>query len=290
VSALDHSIGARTALRAFVTIGIALIVAAMNASWLWSPQTAEGSVVASQSAISVALARSLSLRASDLPAGWTSDGDAGKCITGASSTANISDCRNTEPASERVTDTNFAKCVGVPVSHISMIVGEDEQGEPFTYASSSYTAPSVPGSNPELLPRAQTYVTIERSKAAQASDLAAFSKTTFPDCFKIEESALFDGISTFAEAEGSTFTIGPLQRVSTPSTSGVSVVGYVTLMTFRGSKFRDADKVSMIIMGAAQIEEVVDLQSWSNSPFSTTTAEDVVTRLEKRLSAFAHIG
>ncbi len=286
MSAPRHLMDTRTTFGAFFAVGIALIAAALNASWLWSAQTAEGSVVGGQSTTPIAVARTLSLRASDLPAGWISDGNAGKCIAGASSDANVSDCRNTEPASEQATDRKFAKCVGIPVSHISMIVGEDEQGEPFTYASSSFTAPGAPGSDPELLPRAQTYLTVEKSKVVQASDLAAFSKATFPDCFKIEESGLFGGIGTLAEAEGGSFTIGPFHRVSTPLTRGVSAVGYETVLTISGRKFRGSDELSMIILGAAQIEEVLNLQSWSSFPFPTTSAEDVVSRLERRLNAF----
>ncbi len=125
----------------------------------------------------LAEAKSLAISAGDVPAGWTSDDQAGQCIAGADSDPSKPYCGNTPIPSEQAGDDRFAKCLGVPVSHISMITGADEPGEPLSYASSTYTAPGGPNANPDFLPQVGSYVTIEPSRAAQVADLRAFFRS-----------------------------------------------------------------------------------------------------------------
>jgi hypothetical protein len=109
---------------------------------------------------------------------------------------------------------------------MSMILGMDEPGEPFTYAPSTYTAPASAGANPSLSPFAISYVTIEKSAAVEASDLGAFSKPSFLRCFQVDElgtvAAEFAG---FASAHMKV-SLRPVHKVQAPYTPGVRTVAY----------------------------------------------------------------
>ena len=93
----------------------------------------------------VATGKELVLQLSDLPRGWTSDGSAGPCMRGGgTSDPSAPDCGSTPMLRQQASDDKFAKCLGLPVSHVSMLTWEDEPGEPFTYVSSTFTAPGTP--------------------------------------------------------------------------------------------------------------------------------------------------
>ena len=236
----------------------------------------------------LAIATALSLGRKDLPAGWTSDGQAARCIAGKGSNPAVPYCGATPIPGEQASDQAFARCVGVPLAQASMLVGQDEPGEPFTYSSSTFTAPGSPSANPDLLPQAQTYLSIERSSAVESSDLKAFSKAGFPTCFKIAETGpLFDIIKGFAHALHGQFSVGPLLRVAIPSTIGVSSIGYYVVMKLRANTFAGSQTLCLVVMGASYIEEVLVLHSLSNSPLPVRVRGNIVTNLELGLARFA---
>ena len=89
-------------------------------------------------------------------------------------------CANQSFPGQQATDDRFARCLGVPVSQVAMLAGNDEPGEPFSYSSSTYTAPG--GSEAKINdspPTAQSLLTIEKSAPVQKADLAAFSRASF---------------------------------------------------------------------------------------------------------------
>jgi len=277
---------ATCARRVFLSVVAFALVLYSTASWstATATQLARGSVVHN----SLAIATALSLSSKDLPAGWTSDGQGGRCIAGKASNPAAPYCGTTPLPGQMASEKAFARCVGVPIAHISMLIGQDELGEPFTYSSSTYTAPGGPGANPDLLPQAQTYLSIEPSVAAQTTDLKAFSKAGFPRCFEIEESGpLFAVIKGFAHALDGHFSVGPLKHVPIPSTSDVNSVGYYVVMDLRARSFSGSETLQMAIMGAGHIEEVLILQSWSNSPLPAKVSANIVIDLETGLTRFA---
>ncbi|HUC15267.1 MAG TPA: hypothetical protein VMS00_12510, partial [Acidimicrobiales bacterium] len=107
------------------------------------------------------VAKQLALSGTDLPPGWTSDGQAGQCMAGKGSNPAAPYCGNAPLPGWHATDEKFAACVGVPVSQIPLVAGEDEPGEPFTYSSSSYTAPARLGANPDFQSSVQSALMIE---------------------------------------------------------------------------------------------------------------------------------
>ena len=103
----------------------------------------------------------------------------------------------------------------VPVAHVSMWTGLDEPGEPFTYSSSTYTAPGGSRINPtEEAATAVSNLTIESSTASQRSDLEAFVKPSFPACFKIEENGVtFQFIQSYAHLAHLKLSFGSVERI-----------------------------------------------------------------------------
>lgn len=230
------------------------------------------------------LAISLSLRSSDLPVGWTSDGLAGECIGGKGSRPNLPFCGATPLPGEQQNDKNFAHCLGLPLSHISMLAGEDELGEPFTYSSSTFTAPRGPGENPNLLPTAQSYLTMEPSVASESKDLKAFSSRLLPKCFSIEYNGpLLSVMKTFVKASQGHLSIGTLRSMSVPLRSDVHSVGYYLIIKLKTQMFIGSETLRMVIMGACKIEEVLILQTWTGDSLSTNKQAIIIKRLEARL-------
>ena len=204
--------------RTLAAVGITLVVS----TWLACPSSGSqlptgpnmgGLRLAGSAQSPAAIARTLVLNASDVPAGWKSDGTEGRCIaSGPGSDPGAPYCGSPPLPGEEATDARFARCVGVPLSHVSMWTGVDEPREPFTYSSSTYTARGGSRTNPtEEAPTALSNLTIESSTTSQRSDLEAFAKPSFPSCFKIEENgAVFQFVRSTPTWLISNFPLGSL--------------------------------------------------------------------------------
>ncbi|HUC12919.1 MAG TPA: hypothetical protein VMS00_00570 [Acidimicrobiales bacterium] len=261
--------------------------AAVVMLWISLAGPALGTTAAASPTNPLAVAKSLAISAGDVPSGWTSDDQAGQCIAGAGSDPSKPYCGNTPLPSEQAADDHFAKCLGVPVSHISMLTGADEPGEPFSYASSTYTAPGGPKANPDYLPQVGSFVTVEPSRAAQVADLRAFSTTSFPRCFEIEEHGPLEAvIADFAALIHGKLSFGTVHDIAVASRPGVSAVGYAFPMTLSSPKLSGTITYSLVILGAGHIESVIHLQSWSSTPFPPKVAVAVTLRIEGKLGAF----
>ena len=281
--------------RVLAVAGIALFAASWSAWSSSEPLLPSGSNIGVPRVINgtktaETIAKGLVLSAGDVPAGWTSDDSAGPCIaSGPGSAPGTPYCGNPPLPGEQATDERFARCVGVPISHVSMWTGVDEPGEPFTYSSSTYTAPGGSRTNPtDQAPTALSNLTIEGSAAFQRSDLEAFTKRSFPACFKIEENGVvFKFIRAYASSAHLKLSFEPLQRVTSPSVPGVNVVEYVQTLTFTSHAFSGASTYWMVLMGATNIEEYLELGGSSAYPLRAPIAEGIIGRLEARLAKFA---
>ncbi len=233
------------------------------------------------------VAKQLALSGADLPHGWTSDGQAGQCMAGKGFNPAAPYCGNAPLPSWQTSFEKFAACVGVPVSQIPLVAGWDEPGEPFTYSSSSYTAPGPPGANPDFQSHVQSALMIEMSASEEERDLDAFSKPSFPVCFNILESgSLFAFLKEFIVAEHGTFSFGGMHRVAEPATAGVTTIGYEATMDLRSPKLSISETITWVLFGAGRVEEVLELGSTSRSRLPAAVADTALAHLGKRLAAY----
>ena len=252
------------------------------------PTTAPAGPPMLASAWAIKVAKALVLNGTDLPSAWSSDHQQGECIdsTGNTQVGAIS-CANQSFPGQQATDDRFARCLGVPVSQVAMLSGNDEPGEPFSYSSSTYTAPG--GSEAKINdspPTAQSLLTIEKSASVQKADLAAFSRASFQACWKVEESggglAIVNLLSaTFHAAVSVSFS----RAQGLPAVAGVRVVGYQVNVAFKSAKASGIFQGLQVIIGDGQIEEVAELGGSGAYPFAPALADQVVLRFEKRLAA-----
>lgn len=233
------------------------------------------------------VAKQLALSSTDLPRGWASDDQAGRCMVGKGYNPAAPYCGNAPLPSWQTGFEKFAACVGVPVSQIPLVAGWDEPGEPFTYSSSGYTAPGPPGANPDFQSHLQSALMIEMSASEQEKDLAAFSKPSFPVCFKILESGpMFALIREFIVAEHGTFSFGGMHRVAEPARAGVTTMGYEATMNLRSPRLSISETSTWVLFGAGRVEEVLELGSTSRARLPAAVADTALAHLEKRLAAY----
>jgi hypothetical protein len=242
---------------------------------------------------SVAVAVSLSR--GDVPRTWTSNGEAGLCIAGkGAGVPGTPYCGNAPFPGTSQLDETLARCVGVPVSQLSMLTGTDELGEPFTYTSSTFTAPST--SAPDTVtsdnaPEAVSFFTLEPSVSHQTSDLAAFAKPSFIPCMEawaktIPAMTLVQGI---ASAAGIRMTVSaPVgHRIRVRSAPGVHVVAFEETEVLRTSTVRVTTQAEGVIMGAGRVEVVLNLSGTASDPFPPALAQMLITREEQRVARAA---
>ena len=234
----------------------------------------------------LATAKELVLRLSDLSRGWTSDGMAGPCMQGGSSGPSAPDCGNTPMPRQQAAADKFAKCLGLPVSHVSMLTWDDEPGEPVTYVSSTFTAP---GYSPLYqTPTLASAVTIEPSIALQQRDIAAFSQPSFPRCFKTLEAWQMWAI---AEQLGPTkhvsVAFGPMHRVPGKPAKGVAAIGYAVSFHLKSPKRNVSALFAWVILGAGRAEEVLKIISTSATPMPAAAVAMALGHLEDRIIAYA---
>jgi hypothetical protein len=243
----------------------------------------------------VTVADAVSITGHDFPQQWTSNDEAGPCIAGKDDgTPGKPYCGNPPFPGIAREDETFARCIGVPISHVSMLTGTDELGEPYTYSSSTYTAPSTAA--PDTLssddaPEAQSFFTLEPSASRQASDLAAFAKPSLIPCLETWEqtSPVMAFVQGLASAAGArmTFSAPVIRRISIPSTSGVHVIAFAETLIFRTPTIQESLLSEEIIMGAGRVESVLNLSGSATTPFPAALARTLVARQEQRVAAVA---
>lgn len=164
-----------------------------------------------------------------------------------------------------------------------MLTGWDEPGEPFTYASSIYTAPGQ-GSTSGLAPQAQSYVTMDGSSAWQRSDLAALARSDVAACFKIEQASPTWGlVKAIGSAAHGSLSWTPFRRMPAAVIVGVSAVAYQTAFGISTAKLTAYLSYSFVIMGAGRVEEALVFQGSSEYPVSGVLVRKISTELEQRL-------
>ncbi len=267
--------------------GLAAVTCMAVASPCWAASVSRAAQDQVGAMSPLIVAEQLALSGADLPRGWTSDGQAGQCMAGKGSNPAAPYCGNAPLLGWQTSDEKFAACVGVPVSQVPLVAGWDEPGEPFTYSSSGYTAPGAPGANPDFQAHVQSALMIEMSATEQENDLAAFSKPSFPACFKVLVSGtLFAFLRQFIVAAHGTFSFGGMRRVAEPAAAGVTTMGYEATMTLRSPKLSLSETSTWVLFGAGRVEEVLELGSTSRSRLPTAVADTALAHLEKRLVAF----
>ncbi len=243
-----------------------------------------------------ASAEALVLRATDLPARWAPSGQAGPCVNGGPA-PNPKEpyCGNTPLPAQRATDSKFAKCLGVPVARLSLLTGVDEPGEPFTYSSATYTAPTpkawqvpamfraAPG---DALPQAQSLLMAEPSETVQRSDLQAFSNADFPGCYKIELAGpTYALVKLFLTHEGYEAAFTPLERVPVAASGKVATVRYDFQLLLKSPKKQQFSlHFRLVVMGANGVEEVLRFTSSSFVAVPAGVVDNAVSHLEGRLA------
>jgi Protein of unknown function (DUF2510) len=239
----------------------------------------------------------VSLNSHDFPPSWTSNGEGGRCIArGPDSDPRASHCGNPPlPGSnQQSNDGDLAHCLGVPLSHVSMLTSNDEPGEPYTYSSSEFMA--VSHATPNTLtanesPVAQSYVTLENSVASQRRDLEAFSKSSFSACMESwwkrnPDLGLIEGVAS-ASGLKPMFTPVQVHRVAVPSTPGTRVEAYDFDFTLRSSAFDESIIDKTVIMGAGRIETVLNLTGSESQPFPASLANELIVHTEVGLAGVA---
>ncbi len=234
----------------------------------------------------LATGKELVLRSSDLPRGWTSDDDAGECMDGSGPSSSAAGCSTTGVPRQQASDDKFAQCLGLPVSHVSMLTWKDEPGEPFTYLSPTFTAPGYSGLY--QVPTLASAVTIEPSAAVQGRDLAAFSQPSFPRCFKVQEAWQMLAIAEqLGSARHVSMAFGPVHRVPEEAATGVTAVGYTVSFTLRSPQHNVSALFAWVILGAGRAEEVLKATSASAAPMPAAAVVMALGHLEGRLAACA---
>ena len=95
---------------------------------------------------------------------------------------------------------------------------------------------------------------------------------------------------SFAAQHYSSVSIGMLKRAKVESTVGVNAVSYRGVTTFNSAKTTIVETLVIVLLGAGNIEEALDLQGSYGDPFPASLAYKIVARLEHRLVAFVNDG
>jgi hypothetical protein len=241
----------------------------------------------------LAVASSVSLTRGDLPQGWTSNDQGGRCIAGNDGNPNATTCPDQDsfPGAARL-DATLARCLGLPVSQLSMVTGEDEPGEPFTYSSSNFSSPAstTPGSvSTDEAAQAQSYVTVEPSASRQTSDLAALTRHTFITCQTAYFKQSVAAESAQTSPAGSTFKISHfvIRKMSVPTLPGVQIAAVTLTASFGFLTTHEMVQANEIVMGAGRIELALTLEATSKVPFPALLAKTLISREEHRLAKVA---
>jgi len=168
-----------------------------------------------------------------------------------------------------------------------MLTGWDEPGEPFTYASSIYTAPGR-GDTTGLAPQALSYVTVERSSAWESADLTALSNRDVPTCFRIEQaSPTWTIVKGVGSASHGSLSWTAFHQEPVKVVAGVNAVSYDSQFGIRTAKLTVYLTYSLVIMGAGPLEEGLVLQGSSEYPFPRVLATKIAGELEQPLAKLA---
>ncbi len=209
-----------------------------------STTTATAPPTTSAVAADAALAASINLRVTDLPAGWAR---VPATVPPASPLA-------APLQAQRTADTALAGCLGIPVSAASGLFGGTAQsGEVATASSPSFQDSSATGFQMHS-------TTTVMASAAQVQALAApFAAASFVPCYSQHQSALV--------AAASPGSVAQLQVVTLSAPAGVKAYGYLTnITTVSGGK----DVVGQAFMFGGRVSSL--LEPTTNGPPVPTSA------------------
>jgi hypothetical protein len=175
-----------------------------------------------------------------------------------------------------------------------MMTGTDEPGEPFTYSSSTFTAPTqatpvTPAA--EQAPQAQSFFTLESTTSSEASDLAALSRRSFISCTKTwwKTSPVFALLEGLASEVGSKITVGPVvvRRLSVPSFAGEHVVAYEATGEFDAFNVNESFVGEAVIIGAGRVETALNLSGTPAHPFPRSLGTALIEHQEHLVAQVA---
>ncbi len=266
-----------------ILIGVAVVIPITASS---SPSNSFTGPPSSEPPVTIVAA--VNLRQSDVPAQWRSDHGGGQCIaSGPGSNPQAPYCGNgpLPGLDQQANDNTYAHCLGVPVSQVSMLTGNDEPGEPPTYSSSTYTAPGDQDSITSEPPSALMDVTVEQSATATDSDINAVASSNFITCTTTwfrhnPDLNVVKGIAG-AAGEGLQTTVS-IHRAFVTTVPGVRAVAYhLDLHVSIGGKSTTTTAES-IALGSGRIEAVLTLQSPQSYP--SGAGSTLISRVEGRMA------
>jgi hypothetical protein len=217
-----------------------------------------------------------------------SDHQGGTCIVGSEGNPSQPYCGNPPlPGSkQQATDDAYAHCLDLPVARISMLAGNDEPGEPPTFASSTYS-PSGRTEDASSDPSAQMYVTVETSANDERADLVAVSR---PSAFSCTEQWFRSGfVLKFLGALAGDFKAGKLKTEIKISPASVSVIPGVLATAFSAQVsiqlggLMQTFNAESVLFGSGRIEALLTLGNVQGFP--TGAAQRLIGVVEKNLDA-----
>jgi hypothetical protein len=237
---------------------------------------------------SSAVASAVEFGVADVPSGWMSDRQAGSCIVGAGGNPSQPYCGNPPlPGSnQQATDDAYAHCLGLPVDRISMFTGNDEPGEPPTFASSTYSPPgSSTDQNGSGGPEAQMYVTVERSANDERADLAAVSRPSASGCterwFRNGFILKFLGALTGDFKEGQLKTDITITPATVSTIPGVRATAFSAHVSFQLKGLMESFNEESVLLGSGRIEVILELGDIQ--AFPTGTAPRLIGVVERKM-------
>jgi hypothetical protein len=172
-----------------------------------------------------------------------------------------------------------------------MLTGNDEPGEPPTFASSTYGPPgSSTDENGSNGPEAQMFVTVERSASDERSDLAAVSRHSAIACteewFRNGFLLKFLGALVGDMGKGSQFktdiTITPAIVSDIPGVQTAAFTGHISFQ-FKG--LTESDNIENVLLGSGRIEALVGLEGIQ--AFPPGAAQRLIGVVERKLEGEA---
>ncbi len=242
--------------------GVFFLVHRSSGSTTTTPATSV-TPVTTGAAADRALAASINLRLSDLPAGWT--------VTRGASTSTPTTTPTIKSAQTQAVAA-FAGCLGMPVSTISQLFGDTPQADVTATASSPVFA--SPG-DPNI--QMQSSTNVVKTPADAVADSTPFTKANFVPCFQQFETAA----AASTAAPGTT-----AQVVSVPLTppAGGQAFGYLTTLTIPG---HGTEIVGSAFIVGGRIEAT--LQPTTNGPAVPSAAfTSAYNAMVGRVAAASH--
>jgi hypothetical protein len=239
------------------------------------------------------IARAVLLTKGDVPTTWQSNHEGGKCIAnGPGSKPRAPYCGNAPlpGTNQQASDNTYAQCLGLPVSQISMLTGNDEPGEPPTYSSATFAPKEASSSiKSDEDPTALMWLTVQPSVTAQQKGLAAINS---PRLFGCTQSWLKSSpFNSLADAIGSAVTNQSFlpsitfKRVSVPNLVGVQTGAYQMNIKMEIGTHALTTEGQFVVLGAGRLEAYLSLSNPSAYPPGARQA--MLASISQRLAAQA---